>query len=57
MCGISLPVTMEAINLSVNFWFITPLVLPALAPEVHPALEGLFNIGMLKSIGLLYICY
>lgn len=44
MCGISLPVTMEAINLSVNFWFVTPAVFPSLAPVVHPALEGLFNI-------------
>eukprot|EP00961_Rhodomonas_salina_P105380 1419063-Rhodomonas_salina.1 len=44
LCGISLPVTMEAINLSINFWFITPLVFPSLAPVVHPALEGLFNI-------------
>jgi hypothetical protein len=44
MCGISLPVTMEAINLSINFWFITPFLFPSLAPVVHPALEGLFNI-------------
>jgi hypothetical protein len=32
MCGISLPVTLEAVQLSVNFWFITPLVFPSLAP-------------------------
>jgi len=44
MCGISLPVTLEAVQLSVNFWFITPLVFPSLAPVVHPALEALFNI-------------
>jgi len=44
MCGISLPVTMEAINLSINFWFVTPLVFPSMAPVIHPALEGLFNI-------------
>ena len=35
---------MEAINLSINFWFVTPLVFPSMAPVIHPALEGLFNI-------------
>ena len=35
---------MEAINLSINFWFVTPLVFPSVAPVIHPALEGLFNI-------------
>ncbi|KAJ1493375.1 hypothetical protein T484DRAFT_1929612 [Baffinella frigidus] len=44
LCGISLPTMMEAINLSINFWFVTPLVFPTMAPELHPALEGLFNI-------------
>jgi hypothetical protein len=24
--------------------FVTPLVFPSFAPEIHPALEGLFNI-------------
>jgi len=49
MCGISLPVTMEAINLSINFWFITPLVFPSMAPVIHPALEALFNIVRLPT--------
>lgn len=29
--------------MSINFWFVTPLVFPSMAPVVHPALEGLFN--------------
>lgn len=33
----------EVWDLSLNFWFITPLVLPDSAPLLHPALEGLFN--------------
>ena len=37
-------VTMEAINLSINFWFITPIVFPSMAPVIHPTLEALFNI-------------
>jgi hypothetical protein len=43
LCGVGLPTITEAINLSINFWFVTPLVLPSIAPVVHPALEGLFN--------------
>lgn len=35
---------MEAINLSINFWFVTPIVFPSIAPVIHPALEALFNI-------------
>jgi len=34
----------EVWDLSLNFWFITPLVLPEQAPVLHPTLEGLFNI-------------
>jgi len=33
----------EVWDLSLNFWLITPLVLPESAPVLHPALEGLFN--------------
>lgn len=33
----------EAIDLSLNFAFVTPLVFPKLAPQLSPALEGLFN--------------
>ncbi|MGA1476256.1 MAG: hypothetical protein ACO4AI_14085, partial [Prochlorothrix sp.] len=34
----------EVLDLSFNFWFVTPLVLPDLAPTLHAALEGLFNL-------------
>jgi len=33
----------EAIQLSINFWFVTPILLPQLAPVIHPAFEGLFE--------------
>eukprot|EP00960_Hanusia_phi_P024075 710310-Hanusia_phi.AAC.2 len=44
MCNIGLPVTMEAINLSFNFWFIMPALFPDFSPNLHPALEAFFNI-------------
>jgi hypothetical protein len=34
----------EALALSLNFWFVTPLLLPAVAPPLNPVLEGIFNI-------------
>jgi len=33
----------EALNLSLNFWFILPVTFPGSAPTLHPALEALFN--------------
>lgn len=41
-----------AIALSLNFWFVTPLLFPHLAPVIHPALEGLFN--LVVAWGLLF---
>jgi len=41
-----------AIALSLNFWFVTPVLLPHLAPVLHPALEGLFN--LVVAWGLLF---
>jgi hypothetical protein len=39
------PQTLQtAIDLSLNFWFVLPLLLPQTAPELNPALEGLFNL-------------
>jgi hypothetical protein len=43
LCGIGLPATVEALQLSFNFWFVAPLAFPSIAPVLHPALEGLFN--------------
>eukprot|EP00638_Chattonella_subsalsa_P002402 CAMPEP_0117743070 /NCGR_PEP_ID=MMETSP0947-20121206/5911_1 /TAXON_ID=44440 /ORGANISM="Chattonella subsalsa, Strain CCMP2191" /LENGTH=260 /DNA_ID=CAMNT_0005559691 /DNA_START=283 /DNA_END=1068 /DNA_ORIENTATION=+ len=43
----------EAFQLSVNFWFINPLLIPDIAPVLHPALEGLFN--FIVSWGLLFM--
>lgn len=42
----------EALDLSLNFWFILPLVFPASAPVLNPALEGLFN--LVVAWGLLF---
>ncbi|MUG96278.1 hypothetical protein F7734_29650 [Scytonema sp. UIC 10036] len=42
----------EALDLSLNFWFVMPLLSPTTAPAINPALEGLFNI--LITWGLLF---
>ncbi len=34
----------EALNLSLNYWFVLPLLAPQIAPVLNPALEGLFNL-------------
>ncbi|MDX5473043.1 MAG: hypothetical protein LPJ97_12220, partial [Marinobacter sp.] len=34
----------EAIALSLNFWFVMPLLFPDVAPVLNPVLEGIFNI-------------
>ena len=31
-------------DLSLNFWLIVPALAPASAPDLHPCLEGLFNL-------------
>ncbi len=41
-----------AMDLSLNFWFIMPLLFPKLSPVLNPALEGLFNIVV--AWGLLF---
>lgn len=41
-----------AIALSLNFWFVLPITLPHVAPVLHPALEGLFN--LVVAWGLLF---
>jgi hypothetical protein len=47
------PETLQtAIDLSLNFWFVLPIVAPNIAPVLHPALEGLFNIVV--AWGLLF---
>jgi hypothetical protein len=33
----------EAVDLSLNFWFVLPLAFPDAAPTLNPVLEGLFN--------------
>lgn len=39
------PATVQTvIALSLNFWFVLPTIAPPIAPVVHPALEGLFNL-------------
>jgi hypothetical protein len=55
LCGIGLPASMEAIQLSFNFWFVMPLAFPSVAPVLHPALEGLFNIVV--AWGGLFFCF
>lgn len=42
----------EALELSLNFWFVLPVLLPKLAPVLNPALEGLFNLTV--AWGLLF---
>lgn len=42
----------EAIDLSLNFWFVLPALFPNIAPVLHPMLEGLFNITI--AWGLLF---
>ncbi|WP_017717383.1 hypothetical protein [Kamptonema formosum] len=42
----------EALNLSLNFWFVLPAVFPTSAPALNPALEGLFN--LVVTWGLLF---
>jgi hypothetical protein len=42
----------EAIDLSLNFWFVLPTLFPSIAPVIHPALEGLFN--LVVAWGLLF---
>ena len=34
----------EALNLSLNFWFVLPTLIPSIAPVVDPSLEALFNV-------------
>lgn len=47
------PATIQtALDLSLNFWFVTPIVFPKLAPVLNPALEGLFN--LVVAWGLLF---
>ncbi|KAJ8902582.1 hypothetical protein NDN08_006983 [Rhodosorus marinus] len=43
----------EAINLSLNFWFVTPAFLPQLAPLVDPGLEAIFNFTVIYGFGLI----
>lgn len=38
---------MSAVNLSLNYLLIQPLILPSFAPVNHPILEGIFNIMLL----------
>ena len=42
----------EAIALSLNFWFVLPVLLPQVAPSLSPTLEALFNITV--AWGLLF---
>ncbi|GAB1538902.1 hypothetical protein NUACC21_15660 [Scytonema sp. NUACC21] len=42
----------EALDLSLNFWFVMPILSPSTAPVINPALEGLFNIVI--TWGLLF---
>ena len=47
------PATLEeAMDLSLNFWFVMPLVFPNIAPHLSPTLEGLFNLTV--AWGLLF---
>ncbi|MBD3882197.1 hypothetical protein IFO70_10545 [Phormidium tenue FACHB-886] len=40
----------EAIDLSLNFWFVLPALFPNVAPVLHPMLEGLFNITIVWGL-------
>ena len=42
----------EALDLSLNFWFVLPVLFPTNAPALNPALEGLFN--LVVTWGLLF---
>ena len=42
----------EAMDLSLNFWFVMPLAFPTIAPHLSPTLEGLFNLTV--AWGLLF---
>jgi len=42
----------EALDLSLNFWFVIPTLFPNSAPALNPALEGLFN--LVVTWGLLF---
>lgn len=47
------PATLQlALQLSLNFWFVLPALLPQASPVLHPALEGLFNLTI--AWGLLF---
>ncbi|MBW4651539.1 MAG: hypothetical protein KME20_00515 [Kaiparowitsia implicata GSE-PSE-MK54-09C] len=43
----------EALDLSLNYWFVLPLLAPQVAPVLNPALEGLFNLVL--AWGLLMV--
>lgn len=43
----------EAAKLSLNFIYIVPLVLPSIAPDLHPMLEAIFNVVVAWSLLLL----
>ncbi len=45
----------EVINLSLNFWFISPLFSPDSAPVLNPILEGIFN--LVVTWALLFWCF
>ncbi|MBU7583347.1 MAG: hypothetical protein KAF91_10645 [Nostoc sp. TH1S01] len=40
----------EIFNLSLNFWFVLPIIFPSEAPINNPTLEGLFNIVVTWAI-------
>lgn len=40
----------EIISLSLNFWFVLPIISPSQAPVSNPAIEGLFNIVVTWAI-------
>ncbi|MGG6294591.1 hypothetical protein ACQ4M4_09210 [Leptolyngbya sp. AN02str] len=42
----------EALDLSLNFWFVMPLLFSQWSPSLNPALEGLFN--LVVAWGLLF---
>ncbi|KAA8494061.1 hypothetical protein FVE85_4036 [Porphyridium purpureum] len=44
-----------ALDLSINFWLIMPILTPQLCPVVNPTIEAIFNI--IVSWGLLNFCF
>jgi len=45
------PLTLKlALDCSINFWFVNPVLLPHIAPDVHPVMEGLFNLVVTWTI-------